>query len=75
MQERFSVLHLLWGNWRRCHEHHRAHRATPALGISSYAVCDAMGTPEERARLQEAVGGKARFTPLYWWNRKIRSAL
>lgn len=42
-------------------------------GITSAAVCNDSGTPDERARLVEAVDGRVVFHPLYWWNRKIRS--
>jgi glycosyltransferase involved in cell wall biosynthesis len=44
-------------------------------GISACAVCDDRGTTEERERLTNAVDGKVLFSPLYWWNRKTRSAL
>ncbi len=44
-------------------------------GILACAVCDDRGTPEERERLSAAVNGNVLFTPLYWWNRKIRSSL
>jgi glycosyltransferase involved in cell wall biosynthesis len=37
-------------------------------------VCHDSGTVEERAALDEAVHGAVHFTPLYWWNRKIRTA-
>ena len=43
-------------------------------GILSCAVCDVKGTIAERAKIRDAVGGNILFTPLYWWNRKIRSA-
>jgi glycosyltransferase involved in cell wall biosynthesis len=43
-------------------------------GIQSCAVCDERGTVMERTRLKDAVGGKVLFAPLYWWNRKTRSA-
>ena len=43
-------------------------------GIQACAVCDDRGTAEERERLRAAVDGKVLFTPLYWWNRKIRSS-
>jgi glycosyltransferase involved in cell wall biosynthesis len=76
MQERFRVLHLLNGATGGAAMSTIALiERLKALGIGSCAVCDDMGTPEERARLRDAVGGNARFTPLYWWNRKIRSAL
>lgn len=44
-------------------------------GITSCAVSNDGGTPEERARLRDAVGGDVLFTRLYWWNRKIRIPL
>lgn len=76
MQERFRVLHLLNGATGGAAMSTIALiERLKALGIGSCAVCDDMGTPDERARLRDAVDGKARFTPLYWWNRKIRSAL
>ena len=43
-------------------------------GIQSCAVCDDRGTVNERARLKDAVDGRVLFAPLYWWNRKTRSA-
>ena len=43
-------------------------------GIRSCAVCDDRGTDMERTRLRDAVDGKISFAPLYWWNRKTRSA-
>ncbi len=42
-------------------------------GIRSCIVCDSAGTREERQALMDAVDGEAVFTPLYWWNPKIRS--
>jgi glycosyltransferase involved in cell wall biosynthesis len=45
------------------------------LGVRSCAVCHAAGTPPERQRLADAVRGEVVFTPLYWWNRKIRHPL
>ncbi len=44
------------------------------LGIASSIVCDEAGSPEERQALTDATRGEAMFTPLYWWNRKIRAA-
>ena len=44
-------------------------------GIRSCAVCHDSGTVAERAALDEAVQGAVLYTPLYWWNRKIRSPL
>jgi glycosyltransferase involved in cell wall biosynthesis len=43
-------------------------------GIAACAVCHDAGDPEERERLFEATGGETLFTPLYWWNKKIRNA-
>ncbi len=43
-------------------------------GIGSAVVCHDSGTAAERRRLEEAAEGRASFTPLYWWNRKIRAA-
>ena len=45
------------------------------LGVASCAVCHTAGTPAERTRLADAVRGEVVFTPLYWWNRKIRYPL
>ncbi|HEV2973125.1 MAG TPA: glycosyltransferase family 4 protein [Pirellulales bacterium] len=44
-------------------------------GIAACAVCHDAGSSEERDRLREATRGAVLFTPLYWWNRKIRAAL
>ena len=44
-------------------------------GIDSCAVCHDAGSPDERERLRESVHGEVLFIPLYWWNRKIRTAL
>src|SRR5689334_3617970 len=43
------------------------------LGIRTCAVCDDRGTSEERQRLRDAANGHVVFTPLFWWNRKIRA--
>jgi len=45
------------------------------LGIEACAVCHDAGSPGERQRLHDATRGAVVFTPLYWWNRKIRAAL
>jgi glycosyltransferase involved in cell wall biosynthesis len=45
------------------------------LGIESCAICDDAGSAGERQRLSDVVRGAVRFTPLYWWNRKIRAKL
>ena len=45
-----------------------------AHGVKSCVVCDEGGTAAEREALADATGGEAMFTPLYWWNRKIRAA-
>jgi glycosyltransferase involved in cell wall biosynthesis len=45
------------------------------LGIEACAVCHDAGSPSERQRLHDATRGAVLFTPLYWWNRKIRAAL
>lgn len=42
-------------------------------GIESCAVCHDAGGPAERDQLAEATQGNVIFTPLYWWNRKIRA--
>lgn len=47
-------------------------RALKARGIASCAVCHDAGSEEERAAVAEATHGEVIFTPLYWWNRKIR---
>lgn len=44
------------------------------LGIDACAVCDDAGSSNERERLRDATQGRTIFTPLYWWNRKIRAA-
>jgi glycosyltransferase involved in cell wall biosynthesis len=41
-------------------------------GIESSAVCHDSGSLSERQQLHGATRGKVRFTPLYWWNYKIR---
>jgi glycosyltransferase involved in cell wall biosynthesis len=41
-------------------------------GIESSAVCHDSGSASEREQLNVATGGKLLFTPLYWWNYKIR---
>jgi glycosyltransferase involved in cell wall biosynthesis len=43
-------------------------------GVDAVAVCHDAGSPQERERLRDAVGGRVLFLPLYWWNRKIRAA-
>jgi glycosyltransferase involved in cell wall biosynthesis len=43
-------------------------------GITACSVCHDAGTAEERDRLRDATRGAVLFTPLYWWNRKIRAA-
>lgn len=43
-------------------------------GILSSAVCHTAGDFHERRRLRDAVEGRVLFTPLYWWNRKLRVA-
>ena len=37
-------------------------------------MCDEARTAEEREALADATQGETMFTPLYWWNRKVRSA-
>lgn len=49
-------------------------QALRASGVDSAVVCHDAGSGAERRRLQEAADGRALFTPLYWWNRKIRAA-
>jgi glycosyltransferase involved in cell wall biosynthesis len=44
-------------------------------GIGSCAVCHPAGTAAEQQALRDAVSGAVEFTPLYWWNRKIRVPL
>jgi glycosyltransferase involved in cell wall biosynthesis len=44
-------------------------------GIAACSVCHDAGSAEERERLRDATRGAVLFTPLYWWNRKIRAAL
>jgi glycosyltransferase involved in cell wall biosynthesis len=43
-------------------------------GIAACAVCHDAGSVDERDRLRDATRGAVLFTPLYWWNRKIRAA-
>lgn len=43
------------------------------IGIEACAVCHDAGSPNERQRLRDATRGAVLFTPLYWWNRKIRA--
>lgn len=43
-------------------------------GVASAIVCHDMGDEAEKARVAEAVGGAVVFTPLYWWNKKLRTA-
>jgi glycosyltransferase involved in cell wall biosynthesis len=50
-------------------------KSLAAEGIRSCAVCHDAGTAPERLQLRDAVGGEVLFTPLYWWNRKIRVPL
>ena len=45
------------------------------LGVPSCAVCHNSGSASERQRLTDAVHGEVVFTPLYWWNQKIRYSL
>jgi glycosyltransferase involved in cell wall biosynthesis len=42
-------------------------------GVEACAVSHDAGSIEERERLREATQGEVLFTPLYWWNKKIRS--
>jgi glycosyltransferase involved in cell wall biosynthesis len=49
-------------------------RSLKSSGISSCAVCHDAGTVAEREQIRDATGGRTLFTPLYWWNRKIRAA-
>jgi glycosyltransferase involved in cell wall biosynthesis len=44
-------------------------------GIGACAVCHDAGSADERQRLRDATRGAVVFTPLYWWNRKIRASL
>jgi glycosyltransferase involved in cell wall biosynthesis len=44
-------------------------------GVESCAVCHDAGTAAEREAVTEVVRGQVVFTPLYWWNRKIRTPL
>lgn len=47
--------------------------ALSAEGIEASAICHDAGTPHEREALREATHGRVVFSPLYWWNRKIRT--
>jgi glycosyltransferase involved in cell wall biosynthesis len=44
-------------------------------GIEAVAVSHDAGSSAEREALREATGGQVLFTPLYWWNKKIRNPL
>jgi glycosyltransferase involved in cell wall biosynthesis len=48
--------------------------ALRGAGVSACAVCHDAGSSAEREQLREATDGEVLFTPLYWWNRKIRAA-
>jgi glycosyltransferase involved in cell wall biosynthesis len=43
-------------------------------GIAACAVCHDAGTASEREQIRAATDGETLFTPLYWWNKKIRAA-
>lgn len=43
------------------------------FGVTSCAVCHAADSPAERRALEGATEGRVLFTPLYWWNKKIRA--
>ncbi|MBX7167441.1 MAG: glycosyltransferase family 4 protein [Pirellulales bacterium] len=49
--------------------------AMRGYGIEPCAVCHTAGTQLEREQLRAAADGRVVFTPLYWWNRKIRAKL
>jgi glycosyltransferase involved in cell wall biosynthesis len=42
--------------------------------VASCAVCHPSGSPTERRAIEEATEGRVLFTPLYWWNKKIRAS-
>ncbi len=42
-------------------------------GIDACAVCHSGGSEVEREHLRQVTGGAVLFTPLYWWNRKVRA--
>ncbi len=44
-------------------------------GIGACAVCHDAGSVAEREQIREATHGDVLFTPMYWWNPKIRAAL
>jgi glycosyltransferase involved in cell wall biosynthesis len=44
-------------------------------GVESSAVCDMSGSPEDFAKLKDAVDGRLIATRLVWWNKKTRSPL
>jgi glycosyltransferase involved in cell wall biosynthesis len=48
--------------------------AASDAGIQSCAVCHDLGCSEDRQRLLELTNGQVIFTPLYWWNRKVRTS-
>ncbi len=43
-------------------------------GITSSAVCHVAGSKLHRQALDDAMHGRVVFTPLYWWNQKVRAA-
>jgi glycosyltransferase involved in cell wall biosynthesis len=42
-------------------------------GVDSIAICHDNGSAAERDALDRATNGRVLFTPLYWWNKKIRA--
>lgn len=48
-------------------------RELKARQVESAVACHVMGSAEERARVAQAVDGRALFLPLYWSNRKNRA--
>lgn len=49
--------------------------ALAKLGVRSSAVCHDAGAATARQQLLDAAEGRVVFAPLYWWNRKTRSAV
>jgi glycosyltransferase involved in cell wall biosynthesis len=47
--------------------------ALEARGVHSSVVCHDMGDEAEREAILHAVHGAAVFTPLHWWNKKVRT--
>ena len=42
-------------------------------GVASGVVCNDDTTPSDKRRIQDALGGRAKFVPLYTWHKKLRA--